>query len=81
MSVYNCVTTIDAAVRSIVNQVFPDWELLLIDVFAIRGFALAQLFPRVHRRELTKLTNCVTAIRNATSEKAYFKRCKTYETF
>ena len=31
MSVYNCATTVDVAVRSIVNQTFSEWELLLID--------------------------------------------------
>ncbi len=31
MSVYNCAATVDAAVRSIVNQTFSDWELLLMD--------------------------------------------------
>ena len=39
MSVYNCAATLDAAVRSIVNQEFPDWELLLIDDGSTDGTA------------------------------------------
>jgi glycosyltransferase involved in cell wall biosynthesis len=31
LPVYNCAVTLDAAVRSILNQTFRDWELLLID--------------------------------------------------
>jgi len=31
MSVCNCETTVAAAVRSILNQTFQDWELLLFD--------------------------------------------------
>lgn len=31
MPVYNCGRTLDAAVRSILNQTFIDWELLLVD--------------------------------------------------
>jgi glycosyltransferase involved in cell wall biosynthesis len=31
MPVYNCGRTLDAAVRSILNQTFSEWELLLVD--------------------------------------------------
>jgi glycosyltransferase involved in cell wall biosynthesis len=31
MPVYNCAATLEAAIRSIVNQTFVDWELLLVD--------------------------------------------------
>lgn len=31
MPVYNCEGTLDAAVRSILNQTFSEWELLLVD--------------------------------------------------
>src|SRR5271157_2334580 len=31
MPVYNCARTLDIAIRSIVKQTFPNWELLLID--------------------------------------------------
>jgi len=31
LPVYNCAATLDTAIRSILNQTFSDWELLLID--------------------------------------------------
>lgn len=31
MPVYNCARTLDVAVRSILNQTFSDWELLVVD--------------------------------------------------
>ncbi len=31
MPVYNCAATLGAAIRSILNQTFSDWELLLVD--------------------------------------------------
>lgn len=31
MPIYNCAATLDVAIRSVLNQTFWDWELLLID--------------------------------------------------
>lgn len=31
LPMYNCATTLDRAIRSILNQTFCDWELLLVD--------------------------------------------------
>ena len=31
MPVYNCAGTVQQAIRSILNQTFEDWELLIID--------------------------------------------------
>jgi len=46
MAVYNCAATVDAAVRSIANQAFSDWELLLIDDGSMDGTAdLARSHP------------------------------------
>jgi len=50
MPIYNCASTLDAAVRSILNQTFRDWELLLLDDGSTDGTSdLAQSYsdPRI----------------------------------
>lgn len=51
MPVYNCAATLEIAVRSILNQMFEDWELLLIDDGSTDETAdLAKRYsdPRIH---------------------------------
>lgn len=51
MPVYNCGRTLDAAIRSILNQTFSDWELLLMDDGSTDGsvrLAKAYSDPRIH---------------------------------
>ena len=46
MPSYNCAPTLDAAVRSILNQTFCDWELLLIDDGSTDGtLDIARKYP------------------------------------
>ena len=58
MGIYNCSSTLDEAVKCIVNQTYPAWELIMCDDASTDDtYAVAEKYVRMYPETVTLLRN------------------------